>query len=119
MGSCLQTPMERRVNRATTSIFRFDNGLTIGSLTHTILQHEMVRAFSIVKAYSNGLYLLSAGKVLIFINSKFAEMSQIGLRGKMVWCVRVEGPHGVNISIWEKEVQKVDKDNEDSTYNRL
>ena len=34
--------MERRVNRATTSVFRFENGLTIGSLTHTILLHEMV-----------------------------------------------------------------------------
>ena len=37
--------MERRVNRATTSVFRFDNGLTIGSLTHTILLHEMVSRF--------------------------------------------------------------------------
>ena len=35
--------MERRVSRATTALFRFKNGLTIGSLTHTILLHEMVR----------------------------------------------------------------------------
>lgn len=34
--------MEKRVSRATTSIFRFDNGFTIGSLSHTILLHEMV-----------------------------------------------------------------------------
>lgn len=44
--------MERRVNRATTSIFRFENDLTIGSLTHTILLHEMV-PFSTCIALTN------------------------------------------------------------------
>ena len=39
-----QVPFERRVNRATTSIFRFQTG-AVGTLTHTILLHEMVCLF--------------------------------------------------------------------------
>lgn len=42
--------MEKRVSRATTSIFRFNNGLTIGSLTHTILLHEMVSGIAVSTA---------------------------------------------------------------------
>lgn len=35
----MQVPMERRVNRVTSNIWKFKNG-TVGSLTHSVLQHE-------------------------------------------------------------------------------
>lgn len=50
MQWAVQVPVEKRVSRATTSIFRFSNGLTIGSLTHTILLHEMVGGVALSSA---------------------------------------------------------------------
>ena len=50
-------PVERRINRATTALFRFKNSDAIGSLTHTVLLHEATY-HTVFEIYADGLHIL-------------------------------------------------------------
>ena len=51
-----QVPMEQRINRATSAVFRFQDG-AIGSLSHTALLHES-RYHTALEIVCDGLHIL-------------------------------------------------------------
>lgn len=51
-----QVPYERRVNRATIALFKFDNGV-VGSLNHTLLMHGQ-NFFTEFDIYGDGFHIL-------------------------------------------------------------